>query len=388
MQRFRIDHVITNTSVGGAEMMLCKLLARLDCREFDFRVIALMERGETGRKIEQLGVPVIPLHLTRYGVPNPAILATLTRLLRERRADVVQTWLYHADLCGGVAAKLAGGLPVVWNIRHSALDPKVDSRSLRWVVRLCNRLSRRLPARIVVNSEAARADHVRLGYPADRMTVIPNGFDLDHFHPATESRRAIRGELRVNDDAVLVGLVGRFHVYKDHRTFVEAASRVATQLPQARFVLAGRGVTWDNDELAGWIDRRGLRPRFHLLGPRSDVASIYAALDTAVCCSLTESFPNVVGEAMACGVPPVVTAVGDCPHLVGETGTVVSPQDPAALAAAIVAMLRLPAEERAARGQAARRRILRDYEIGTIAERYVDLWAQVRCSARRQLKAA
>jgi glycosyltransferase involved in cell wall biosynthesis len=234
-----------------------------------------------------------------------------------------------------------------------------------------------VPDRIVLCAEAARAAHLRVGYTPEKLEVIPNGFDLSELRPDPVARQRIRGELGITDDTPLVGLVGRLHQHKDHQTFVRAARVVADRFPNAHFVGAGEEQTYSGSDLWNWVDDAGLRDRFHWLGVRCDVPAIDASLDVLVCSSTTEGFPNVVGEAMACGVPCVATNVGECAEVVGDTGRIVPKQDPQRLGEAIAELLRLPRNARAELGEAARLRVVERYDIKGIVHRYCQLWREL-----------
>ncbi len=336
-----VTHVITDLSTGGAEIMLLKLISHLDRQRFATRVISLTTSGPIGDRLEGLGVPVQALGM-RPGSPDPVAVFRLAGWLRATPPALVQTWMYHADLVGGIASRLAGRAPVIWGIRNSNLDVLRSRRSTRWTVKLCAWLSRWVPRQIVSCSETARRIHVELGYTADKMVVIPNGFNLDLFCPDGSARASVRQELGISAGAKLVGLVGRFDPQKDHYSFVQAAADIQARLPEAHFLLCGDGITWENPALAGWIDAQGLREHFHLLGRREDIPRLSAALDVACSSSAYgEAFSNVLGEAMACGVPCAVTDVGDSAYIVGDTGKVVAPNDPHALAGAVVELLEL-----------------------------------------------
>lgn len=372
----RVAHVITGLEVGGAEGMLVRLLGEHRGGATDPVVVTLLPGGALAGEVRALGVPLFSANMGG-GVRAPRGFATLVSLLRRLRPAVVQTWLYHADLVGAVAARLAGSPPVAWNLRHSNLHPSLNSRSTLRSARLCAVLSSRLPARIVCGSHAAREAHAAFGYDASRMTVIPNGFDTARHRPDPRARAELRASLGIAAGAPVLGVIGRFHPQKDHRTFVAAAARVAEAFPAARFVLCGRGLEPSNRELAGWIGETGSAARFHLLGERDDVPRVMAALDVMVSSSAGEGFPNAVGEAMACGVPCVVTDVGDSARLVGGTGIVVPASDPAALAAGCVRLLELTAEERRAAGLRARARIEGTYSLSAVAATYEALYLEL-----------
>jgi len=371
----KVVHIITGLSTGGAEMMLYNLLSRMDRTAFDPQVISLTNIGSIGGKIRALGVPVRAMGMRR-SMPNPLGVLRLAHRLRKARADVIQTWMYHADLVGGLAAKIARDIPLAWGIHSSNLDPQGVKRRTIWTVMVCARLSRWLPTRIVCCSVASRRVHMEQGYTADKMVVIPNGFDLDAFRPDPAARLTVREELGISNEALLIGLVARFDPQKDHRNFVQAAALLHARVPDVHFLLCGNGITWENRDLAGLIDTAGIRNCCHLLGLRDDVPRLLAALDIA---SLSSSYgdPMVIGEAMACGVPCVVTDVGDSALIVGETGRVVPPKDWEALAAAWREMIEIGAEERKQLGLAARRRIEEHFSLAAIVERYQALYKEI-----------
>ena len=376
MTPIRVTHVINGLGVGGAETMLYRLLSASDRARFHHRVISLTDVGAIGKRMAALGLPVEALGMRR-GLGDLAVPLRLARNLSRGSPSLVQTWMYHADLVGGLAARLAGSGPVIWNIRQSTLEPGLSKRTTIWTRRLCARLSRLVPQRIVCCSQVARDVHVRLGYAADKFVVIPNGFDLDEFRPDTAARQAVREELGIAPEMALVGGVGRWDPQKDYRTFVAAAARLAAEAPESRFLLCGEGLVWDNALLSGWIARAGLADRFVLLGHRDDIARVTAALDIAGSSSAYgEGFPNVVAEAMACAVPCAVTEVGDSAMLVAATGRTVPPAEPDALAGAWKELLDLGPEGRASLGAAARARIARDFSLASVVARYERLYVE------------
>jgi glycosyltransferase involved in cell wall biosynthesis len=365
--------------MGGAEMALYRLLAATSTR-WPTEVVSLTDIGPVGEDIQRLGVPVSALGLRR-GQPDVRGVLRLANRLRAKSPLVVQTWLYHADLIGGLAAAVAGRIPVSWGIHYSNFDPALTRRSTVWTATACARLSRWLPARIVCCSEASRQVHVELGYVAEKMVVIPNPVDLDAFRPDPQARIAVRQEVGVRQGTALIGMVARFDPQKDHRNFVLAASHLMGMFREVEFLLAGDAITWDNDDLAGWIRDAGLADRFRLLGRRRDVSRVIAALDVATLSSAYgEAYPNVVAEAMACTVPCVVTDVGDSAKMVGDTGRVVRARDPAALAKAWADLLKMGPAERARLGADARSRIRAEAEVSMVARRYERLYGEVASS--------
>ena len=371
----RVVHVVSSLHTGGTEMMLYKLLAGMDRVRFANSVVSMTSGGAVAERIRGLGIPVTSLGMRR-GIPDPWAALRLYRILAQERPQVVQTWLYHADLLGLAMARAAGIREVVWNIRCSTTDERYVRGMTGIVVRLLARLSR-APAAVVVNSDVGIAVHKGLGYHPRRWEMIPNGFDLARFRPDAAAYQDVRRELGATPDTLLIGLVARFDPLKDHATFLRAAALLAGRTPRVHFVAAGLGVDPANPELAGLIADPALSGRVHLLGERSDVPRITAALDIATCSSTGEGFPNVVGEAMACGVPVVTTAVGDAEAVVADTGIVVPPSSPRALADAWMSLVALTDEARIARGARARARVAENYDIAMIAARYEALYEEL-----------
>lgn len=371
----KIIHVITGLETGGAELMLLRLLQQVDRAHVEPYVVSLTTIGPTGRLIEELGVPVLALKM-RPNRPDARALFRLTRFLKRQSPDIVHTWLYHANLIGGVAAKLAGGIPVIWGIHQANLDPAVNKRSTMMAIQAGARASRWLPSTVVYCAHAAEAAHSAAGYRPRRVAVIPNGFDLHRFCPDPAARQKVREELGLSSGAMLIGLVSRFDPQKDHRTFIRAAGLLAAQ-GDVQFLMCGNDITWKNETLVSWINDAGIRDRCHLLGRRDDMHEIQASLDIGASSSAGEAFPLAIGEAMASGVSCVVTNVGDSANLVGCTGRIVPPGEPVALASALLDMVRLGIDERTSLGLAARERIASRFSLASAGSQYQQLYQHV-----------
>jgi glycosyltransferase involved in cell wall biosynthesis len=284
--------------------------------------------------------------------------------------------MYHADLLGLVAGKLAGVPSVIWGI-HSANETLSGWRPLtRWVVRTCALLSR-YPETILSVSESGKRAHAAMGYDTSRMVVVHNGYDLEVFKPAPEARAAVRRELGLSSDTLLVGLIARFHPAKDFRNFFKAASILLERHTGVHFLMAGTGVSTSNPELSRPIHELGLTGHLHLLGRRDDIPIVDASLDIGCISSATEAFPNSVAEAMACGVPCVVTDVGDAALIVGDTGRVVPPRNPEALARGLGDMMDLGPEGRKLLGERARQRVAEKFSLVKMIDAYEALYRQL-----------
>lgn len=368
-----ITHIITGLSQGGAESLLAALIPRLDACGIRSSVVSLTQVGSVGRQIACLGVPVIGLGWRRAS-GTPAALAALRKALGRLQPDVIHTWLYHADLAGGAVGRWLLGRPVVWSVHVTDLDPAGSPVSTHWVRAACGIASAWLPDRIICCSHSAYTAHLRLGYPAARMSVVPNGIDTRRFVPDASARASLRSELGLARDAPLLGMLARFHPQKDHKTFLRAVAKTLANYPQTHVVLCGRGVDASNPVLTRWIRMQGLGKQLHLLGEREDTARIQAGLDVACLASSAEALPLAVVEAMSCAVPVAATRVGDVSRVVGSTGYVVPPRRAEALAWALEQLLALGDAGRRALGERARRRAVRYFSIDAVAQRYAAIY--------------
>jgi glycosyltransferase involved in cell wall biosynthesis len=371
----KLVHVITSLDKHGSQMMLFKLLSGLNQGRFDSVVISLAERGAMRELFAALGVPVYSLGMPT-GLPTPSAGFRLIRLLRQLHPDLIQGWMYHGNLAAQFGARfLPRPTPVLWNVRGSSCQLRKEKLMTAAVIWFGGKLSR-LPHSIINNSLASAIQHEEaLGYKADRRVIIANGFDTDTFAPSDEARRAIRRELGVDENALLIGLMARYHPMKDHANFLRAAAILSASHPQTHFVLAGQGVDGNNRALSDLIQNLSLGGRVHLLGERDDTSRLAGAFDIATSASaFGEGFANVIGEAMSCGVPCVATTIGDSAFIIGDTGLAVPPCDSDALAAAWRELIEMGSARRLELGAAARRRVIENFSISAIIARYEALY--------------
>jgi glycosyltransferase involved in cell wall biosynthesis len=377
----RVVHVLPRLEPGGAERVLIDVSARL-APAWDQVVISLTDRGALADTIEASGIPVHAIGF-RPSIPNPVAFGRLVRVLRRLRPDLVETWLYKADLLGGLATLAAGRPPLLWSVHQTDLRPIGSLRSNVRTAQVCARLSNRLPSLILCASDEAASAHAAMGYRADKLRVVPNGVDTDLFRPDPDGRSRVRTELGLAESVPLVGLVARFDTQKDHATFAAAARMILDRVPDVRFVLCGRRIGWDNPELVRLLDDAGIRHRVLLLGVRHDMPELTAAFDLALSTSaFGEAFSVAIAEAMATGVPCVATDTGNARSLIGGTGRVVPPRDPRALAGAVVELLGTAGTERRAMSVKARKLIVSDFSIVTVARRYEATYDEVLTLAR------
>jgi glycosyltransferase involved in cell wall biosynthesis len=354
----RVMHVITNMMAsGGAEVMLLRLVRVAGSQRPV--IVSLMDVSERYRHlITDHDLDVRALKAGSVAGMTKAVW-TLASIMREERPDAVMCWLYHAMIVAQLAAWRAGiDMPVFWNVRQSLDDIGTLSGSTRVALGL-SRLLSRWPSGIVFNSARALDLHRQFGYRNSNCIVIPNGFDLIASVPA----RALT--------PTVFGIAGRLHAQKDYGTFFAAAAKVRRIHSGVRFIAAGAGLTPNNEVVRQMIAAAGLPfEAIELRGNTSDMDRFYGDIDGLVLSSRTEGFPNVVAEAMSFGKPVISTDVGDAAIIVGDTGFIVPPGDPSALADAIRRMLYLGSSEYAALSGAAKARIDRFYSLPHVANLY------------------
>lgn len=355
--------------------MLLKLLAELQQGEFESIVISLTDKGTIGQSIEKLGVPVYTLNMVR-SKPSFSAYLRLRRLIKSYEPSIIQGWMYHGNLASSlVRISILRHMLVVWGIRQS-LDHTAkedEDNATAKIIRLTALLSR-MPKLIIYNSQHGATQHAIIGYSRKRELIIPNGFNCSEFSPSIDKRTRIRTELGVPEGEILIGLIGRYHPVKDHKSFFRGAGILARKYENVSFLCAGSNVDLGNTEINTLVEENDLEGRVYLLGERPDIAALNASLDIASLSSLSESFPNVLGEAMACAVPCVVTDVGDSRSIVGDTGLVVSPADPVAMASAWASLIDMGQEHRRNLGRKARDRILSVYSLEHVGKYYETIY--------------
>lgn len=367
-------HVITDLDVGGVEVNLLRLIEATR-EQISHAVISLKGEGALAGQMRALDVPVESLHM-RAGFPNPFALLRCSVRVRDFQPHLVHTWMYHANLIGGIAARMVGAHRVVWGIHHGERSPRTGWRT-SLTVWAGARLSSWLPLVVICSANSTREVHRGMGYPGEKMAVIFNGYDLDSFSPDERAGARLRDELGIPAQAFVFGMAARVHPDKDPENFLAAAYEVQKEYGDVRFVWCGEGAQPDNRKLWGQLARYGMEDRFHLIGVQADMPSVYNAMDVLVSSSRSEALPNTIGEAMACGRPCVATDVGDVTFLLGDAGRTVPACDPQALTSAMLELRRMPSEERQALGHKARRRIASDFDLAGFARKHVELYRKL-----------
>jgi glycosyltransferase involved in cell wall biosynthesis len=381
----KVLHVITALRRGGAEHSLKRLLGGSDRQRFRSEVVELMPGGALRADIEALGLPVHSLGITGPG-HVPAGYMRLRSLIRREKPDIVQTWLYHADVLGTLARLPGRRSRLIWNIRNSGLEAS-ERASWRLLTRTSATLSRFADC-VVSNSAAGIEDHRRLGYRPGRWELIPNGWAAALALPSPGERAAARERFGLEADAFLIGFPARPAAQKDHATFFSAVAYLGERVPRMRFVLFGAGV----DE-AAFADEpalrdEGVRKRLVMLGELGNVDELLPGLDcVTLSSSHGEGLPNAIGEAMARGLPVVATKVGDAATLIGDGGFTVPARDPTALADAWIRLATLDPQARTALAERGRNRIAEHYSLATMVARYEALYASLAEGGARSRRA-
>jgi glycosyltransferase involved in cell wall biosynthesis len=370
-QKKRILHVTSGLGLGGAETMLYRLVRSLHQNEDqEHSIITLTDNCSFDLSSIKVSVDVVDLRRSVSG------LWKVREIIKVRKPDLIQAWMYHGNFVSSLVAPL--GIPVIWGIHHSLHDLENEKPSTRAIIKAGAFLGRRKNTKsIVFVSEKSKTHHCQYGYPSDKSIVIPNGFDCFVFSPDEDSRHSLRQELGFTDDHILVGNFGRYHPVKDHELLLRAFAKASMAVPMARMVLAGTEMTEKNVSLTNLIHGLGLGGRVLLLGQRNDMPRLYNALDIYALSSRSEAFPNVLGEASACGVPSISTDVGDTARIIGDTGRVVPPCNVDALAEAMSHMLLLDSDARRFLGALARKHVVDRFGLPVVACRYAKLYDEL-----------
>lgn len=373
----KILHIITGLSVGGAEVMLCNLLSKTNRLHFKPIVISLMDGGILGDRIKALDIPVYSIGMNP-GIPKPGAIWRLIRTVSYLKPDLIQGWMYHGNLAAQLASMFCSGrIPILWGIHHSINSLNSEKRMTAEIIKF-SAITSKFAKKIIYVSQNSKIQHEAIKYNCNNSCVIPNGFDTSLFQPSLEARLSLRSELNLPSKSFLIGLICRYHPMKDHANFLKAAALLLNKFPDVHFILVGSKVDRENSTLNKLINDLEIFNRVHLLGQRKDMPRVTAALDILTSASAYgEAFPLAIGEAMSCGVPCVVTDIGDSAWIVSDTGRVVPPKNSEALANTWQELIVLGSEGRKALGQTARSRIIKSFSLESVVSKYEELYASL-----------
>lgn len=370
----KVLHIITGLNNGGAEGVLYRLVTHDKSNEHI--VISLLDEGKYGPLLEEVGVKTYYLRLNRGSV-SLSPLIKLRNIIKKEDPQVVQTWMSHADLLGGLIAKSLGHNNIIWNIRHSKLTYRVSNIKTNTVILTCMALSKIIPKKIICCSEKTFQDYAGHGYPKKKMTVISNGYEFDKFNTNSNSRELIRTELGIAEDINLLGMIARYDPNKNHHGLLRSLKLVKESNENFKAILVGRDLNDNNNIIKNKIRELGLEQHILLLDQRTDIPAVMNALDIKILSSISgEGFPNVLAEAMACGTLCVATNIGDSSIIIDDYGWVVEAGNDKLLANAILEALELKqnSTEWNRMKVLAKKHIIDNFSISLMVEKYNMVW--------------
>ena len=376
----KIIYIITGLNVGGAEFVLLRLLMKINKKKYDPLVITLREKGIMGERIERLGINIYNLQIDSIVNLIPGLIR-LFRIMRKFKPQIVHTFLIQSALIGGIVAKLFKKVTIIWNIFSNDLSLQSNKFRNVLIFKLCSHLSKIIPNKIIIDSKAAYLEQKGLGYKCEKMEIIHNGVDINIFSPNKLKRNEYRQQY-FEENEIVIGLIARFHPVKGHDTFIKAISLLKRKINNVKFLLngsvleinrGGGGIIYYK-KLMKMIDEEGIKNVIHISDSKLKITDILFACDILVSPSNFESFPNIICEAMASGIPCVVTNVGDCSRIVGDTGVIVSANDPNALANALMRLIKMPSKDRKKLGNSARLRIGNNFSLSMMVEKYNNIY--------------
>ncbi len=381
----RILHLIVDLEIGGAELMLKRLLETQKKNPCFYNiVVSLTSLGPIGKQLQLNGIEVHSFEMNSI-LMTPLVILKLNKLIKKSSVDLVQTWMYHADLIGGLAAKISRTCPVIWGVRSTKI-PQGFFNGTYWLIRICASFSNWLPNKIVCCAEASRREHELLGYISNKMVVISNGYNFSFFDNQRNSRSKARSKIGYSDGDVVIGTVGRFDPLKDFNNFILAAEKLSNNFAHAKFLMIGRNVDWSNLQLSDWIKSKGLEDKFTLLGEKLDVPFYLSAMDIYCMSSVSEGFPNSVVEAMAMGLPCVVTKAGDVNRIIHDKSFVVPVSDSSALSKALLGLCRMKPKNRQLIGESNSKKVRLEFEINNISKQYETLYKNIIANEQKKIK--
>jgi glycosyltransferase involved in cell wall biosynthesis len=369
----KIIHIITGLGRGGAETALSRLIIHSHRADAAHQIVTLRTPDPSmATPLVEKGIVIKSLNMSKTTF-FPAIYR-LVRYLRQEATGpntIIQTWLYHGDFCGSLAAKFARiKAPIIWNLRRTAFPKGLTGL----IAKINKKMSHNIPSAIVSCSRAGAQHHIRHGYRSDRFQIIPNGYDITQFSPNPSQRVTLRERLLIPTEVRVIGIMGRYNPIKGHIQMLEAISR--TNIPNLHFLFVGRDIA-EAADLQPWLTHKAVANKISILPETNDIEHIMAGLDFLCMPSLSEGFPNVVAEAMSCGIPCIVTDVGDAADIVGDTGLVLPDANPATLIRGICQALGWSSNTWEAKSKKARQRIIDTYSINRMCLTYFDLYDDI-----------
>lgn len=368
----KVLHIITGLNDGGAEGALFRLIQHTKY-EIEHTVVSLTGAGKYKALLEAEGIRVECLEFGKFNFI--ARFYRLILIIRTKRADAVQTWLYHADLLGGLACFFTKQKNLFWGIRQADFDIKAIKWPMRVVMSACAFFSKVLPKAHITCATAAVSSHQKIGYSGE-FVVIPNGYDLEKLSPQPSHRETLLGP-NISERQLIFGMVARFDPAKDHANLLNAFAVLLDNTNEnCKLLLVGKGCDTENATLTTKIRELGIEPHVILLGQSDNISLVMSCLDFHVLSSEYEGFPNVIAEAMSCGVPCISTAVGDAHLIIGDAGWLVPAKNRELLAQAMIdaTKLRLDLQSWDKLKERCRQRIQDNFSLDAMATNFKKVW--------------
>lgn len=371
-----ILHIISGLGNGGAEGVLYRLCIST-VEKYNHKVISLTTNGKYGTLLQKNGIEVIELGLNKNFFKNIKKIIILYRIIKNSSPDIIQTWMYHADLIGGILGRMAGIKNIYWNIRHTNLDKKKSKITTRLISKACSILSYYLPKKIICCALSSQKIHEEIGYDKNKFFIIPNGYDLNIYKSFIANTKLI-DEYNINKNIPILGMVGRYDSQKNHTGLLNSLYLLKNEGIEFKFLLVGRDINLNNKLLNEEINNLNLENNIILLDQQNNIANIMNMLDIHVLSSsFGEAFPNVIAEAMACSTPCISTNVGDAALIIADTGWVTPPMNDIELARAIkdaIFQFKNNKELWKNRKKRCREHILNNFSINKMILNYYKIW--------------
>ena len=367
----KILHIISGLNDGGAESLLFNFLCHSK-NNINF-VISLKGKGKYGKMIEEKGIKIFYFNFS-FNISLISNFIDLIKLIKKINPDVVQTWLYHADLLGGCAAYIANSKNIFWGIHHGSLDKNINKFSTIFVSKINSYLSYFIPKKIIVCADSSKFLHIKNGFSQKKFITIPNGIDIKKFKRSSKKRAFFRNKINIKSDETLYGTVARFHPIKDHITLIKSIFRLKNAGYKFKYLLIGESINNKNKLLNELIKKYGLEEIIILIEKEENISLVMNAIDLHVLSSKSEALPMVILEAMGCGTPCISTNVGDVKNLIFDKNLVVETSNQLELFNAMRIFSDLDQKNKKKLSISVEKHIKENYSLENMTAKYLNLY--------------
>ena len=371
----KVIHIISSLDIGGAEMMLYKLVSNQKKNDVSHYIICLNKSGKLEDRIRKLKIKVYYLNFTSI-LNFIKSLNLLTSTVNIIKPNVIMTWLYAADLVGIFLKFRFPNIKLIWNLRCSELKFPYLKLTTYIIIKIL-RLFSSYPNLLIANSYSGLKSHLNLGYKTKNKIVIPNGFDTNHFKPDLILRKKLRLIYNISINDTVIGFIGKTTKIKGIDTFIEASTYAIKMSPNFKFVFIGPNLDGNNLELVNKLKKNKCFENSILLGEQNQINEVILILDFLSLTSLSEGFPNVIGESMSCQIPCVTTDVGDCKKIIGNCGIVTTSFNPKKIASDWYKLYNLTKKDKTI-NKNCRKRIKNNYSLTKIVQEYDSIFLSLK----------